>query len=156
MIILGIDPGTAATGYGVIKKARALKCLDCGVIRTSPSQTAAERLKIINNTLSKIIKFQQPEILAMEKVFFAKNLKTALLVSQAEGVILLTAAKKKIPVYQFTPMEIKMTITGYGWAKKERVKKKIEKLLNLEEISKSDDAIDALAAALTYLIKHKI
>lgn len=154
MIILGIDPGTAKTGYGVIRKVKTVKYLDCGVIKTSSSLAAAERLRIINNELSKIIRIYRPEILAMENVFFAKNLKSAKQVTQAEGVILLTAAKKKIPIYQFTPLEIKMAITNYGWAKKIKVQKKIEKMLNLKEVSYSNHAIDALAVALTYLSKN--
>lgn len=154
MIILGIDPGTAKTGYGVIRKVRTLKCLGCGVIETSSSLATAERLRIINNELSKIIRVYRPEILAMENVYFGRNLKSAKPVTQAEGVILLTAAKKKVPVYQFTPLEIKMAITKYGWAKKTRVQKKIEKMLSLEKTPYSNHAIDALAVALTYLFKN--
>jgi len=157
MIIIGIDPGTASTGYGIVKKTRkvkskrgSLKCLDYGLIKTSPSFPTAERLQKLNNELSKLIKRFQPNVLAMENVYFFKNLKTAIPVSQAEGVILLTAAKNKIPVFQFTPLEIKMAITGYGWSKKSQVQKKIKTLLNLKEFPRSDDAADGLAIALTY------
>ncbi len=153
MIILGIDPGTARTGYGVIKKTRNLSCLNYGVIQTTPKLTKGERLKKINNELSKIIKKYQPHFMVMENVYFFKNLKTALPVSQASGVILLTAAKNKIPVREFTPLQVKLTITGNGWAKKEEVQKKLKKILHLKKLPKSDDAADALAIALTYLKK---
>lgn len=161
MIILGIDPGTATTGYGVIKKVGGQKlkgksnfrCLGYGLIKTTPSFLTAERLKKINNELSKIIKKYQPNVLAVENVYFFKNLKTAIPVSQAEGVILLTAAKNRIPVSQFTPSEVKMAVTGFGRAEKEVIQKKIKKTLGLKEQLKSDDAVDALAVALTYFIK---
>jgi len=162
MIILGIDPGMANVGYGVVSKIRSrkskgqskLKCLGYGVIQTSPNFNSAERLKKLNNELSKLIKKYQPNVLAMENVYFFKNLKTAVPVSQAEGVILLTAAKKKIPVREFTPLQVKSAITGFGWAEKARVQKKLKKIFCLKEIPKSDDATDALAIALTYFLKE--
>ncbi len=158
MIILGVDPGIATIGYGIIKaknekqKTKSnLKCLGCGLIKTDPSLTAAERLKILNNELNKLIKKYRPEILAVENVYFFKNLKTALPVSQAKGVILLTAAKKKIPVYEFTPLQIKMAVVGYGKAEKEQVQKMIKLLLNLKKAPQSDDVADALGAAICYV-----
>lgn len=160
MIILGIDPGTATTGYGVVKKisggkegVKIFRCLGCGTIKTLPSFPAGERLKKINNELSKLIKKYRPDVLAVEDIYFFKNLKTAVPVSQAKGVILLTAAKNKIPAFQFSPLEVKMTITKFGRAEKEVLQKKIKKTLNLKELPKEDDAADALAVALTYLIK---
>jgi crossover junction endodeoxyribonuclease RuvC len=155
MIVLGIDPGIAKIGYGVIKKTKSLKCLDYGTIKTTPSFTMPERLRILNNKLSHVIKKYQPEILVVENVYFHRNLKTAIPVSQAEGVILLTAAKKKMPVCQFTPLQVKMAITGYGRAKKKRVQKKIKSLLRLKKIPQSDDAVDALAIALTYILRQE-
>lgn len=169
MIILGIDPGTATTGYGIIKTpsfkkdshslrllgSKYLKCLAYGTIKTTPTQATPDRLKKINNELVGLIRKYKPEVLVMENVYFFKNLKTAIPVSQAEGVILLTAAKKKIPVYHFTPLQVKMAITGYGWAEKEKVKRKIKNLLRLKKALKQDDAIDALAIALTYLFKRE-
>ena len=153
MIILGIDPGTATTGFGVVKKVKnGFKCLGYGLIKTVPTISTAERLKKINNELSKLIKKYQPDGLAIENVYFFKNLKTALPVSQASGVILLTAAKNKIPVFEFTPLQVKLAITKFGWAEKGIVQKRLKKLLKLKEVPKSDDAADALAIALTYLI----
>lgn len=156
MIILGIDPGIAKVGYGVVRKIpgsksknrNKMECLDYGLIKTDPSLTTGERLKKINNELDKLIKKCRPKALAVENVYFFKNLKTAMPVSQAKGVILLTAAKKKIPVYEFTPLQVKMMVTGYGKAEKKQVQKMIQVLLDLKEPPKSDDAADALGVAL--------
>lgn len=161
MIILGIDPGIAATGYGLIKiknkrlKIRNnLKCLGYGLIKTSSSVVTPERLKKINNELTKIIKEYQPELMAVERLFFFKNSKTIIPVSQAGGVILLTAAKKKIPVEEFTPLQVKSMVTNDGWASKSEVQKKVKKLLKLKEIPKPDDAADALGVAICSASKH--
>lgn len=161
MIILGIDPGTANTGYGVIKETKAKKpktkaffqCLDYGVIKTFPSSTAPKRLQTINSELNKLIKKHNPEVLAMESLFFCRNLKTAIPVSQAGGVILFTAAKKNIPVHEFTPLQVKLVVSGFGWSEKKVVHQKLKKLLKLKEIPKSDDAADALAIALAFCLK---
>ena len=158
MIILGIDPGLATIGYGVIKKNTgrkpALKYVSCGLIETSPTEVRPERLKKINNELSRLIKKHKPNVLVMENLYFFKNLKTAIPVSQAGGVILLTAAKNNLPVFSFTPLQVKMTVTGFGRAEKTEVQSKIKKLLGLKELPKADDAADALAVALTYIIKE--
>lgn len=158
MIVLGIDPGLATIGYGVVNAKKMncrikknSKCLDYGSIKTSPSQSTAERLKTINNELSRLIKKHQPKIMVVENIYFFKNLKTAMPVSQAKGVILLTAAKKKIPIYEFTPLQIKMIVTGYGKAEKIQVQEKIKAFFGLKDIPKPDDAADALAIALSYV-----
>ncbi len=156
MIIIGIDPGIATTGFGIIKKIKGkknkLKAIDYGCIETSPGFSDGERLKKINNELNKLIKKYQPDVLAVENIYFFKNLKTAMPVSQAKGVILLTAAKKKIPVYEFTPLQVKMTVVGYGKAEKKQVQKMIRVLLDLKEVPKKDDAADALGIALCYAL----
>ena len=155
MIILGIDPGTTNTGYGVIeekriktKRQKFLKCLDYGVIQTSPLLTAEERLKKIHLDLLKIIKKHRPDVMAVENIYFFKNLKTAMPVSQAKGVILLAAAQKKITVHEFTPLQAKMAITGHGRAKKHQIQEIIKLLLNLKKTPSPDDAADALAIAI--------
>lgn len=151
MIILGIDPGTATIGYGVVRKyktKKGFKALGYGLIKTSSDLPDAERLRRINNRLSKVIKKHKPNILAVEKIFFFRNSKTAFSVSQAKGVILLTAAKKRVPVYEFTPLEMKLVVAGYGRASKEEVQKKIKKHLKLKEIPKPNDAADALGIAI--------
>lgn len=168
MIILGIDPGTASTGYGIIKTSHdcqstkitqikgIFECLGYGLIKTSPDLPTGERLKKLNNELSKIIKKYRPEILAIESLYFFKNFKTAIPVSQASGVVFLTAAKNNIPVFSLTPPQVKMTIAGHGWAEKEKVQEQMKKILGLKEIPKPDDAADALAIALTYFLKNNL
>ncbi len=157
MIILGIDPGTATTGYGVVmaknlnrKTKDNFRCLGYGAIRTKPTSTTPDRLKQINNELDKLIRKHHPKIMAVENIFFFKNLKTAMPVSQAKGVILLTAAKKNLPVCELSPPQIKMLVTGSGKAEKIQVQKKIKSFFGLKEIPKPDDAADALAIALAY------
>lgn len=157
MIILGIDPGTATTGFGAVKKIKKrkggskseLKCLDYGLIKTDPSLSDGERLRKIYNHLNRLIKKYKPKIVAVEKIYFFKNLKTAIPVAQARGIILLAAAKKKIPVVESTPLQIKMAITGYGRAEKKQVQRMIKKLLNLKKLP-PDDAADALGVAICY------
>jgi len=168
MIILGIDPGTASTGYGIIKISHShqstkisqikgtFECLDYGLIKTSPEFSTGDRLKKLSNELSKMIKKYRPEILAIESLYFFKNFKTAIPVSQASGVVFLTAAKNNIPVFSLTPPQVKMTIAGHGWAEKEKVQKIMKKILGLKEIPKPDDAADALAIALTYFLKNNL
>jgi len=162
MIILGVDPGTATTGYGVIrvknlksKDKGNFKCLSFGSIKTSPSSVMPERLKEINNKLNKIIREYRPRVLAVENLFFFKNLKTAMPVSQAKGVIMLTAAKNSVPVYEFGPMQIKKMVTGSGKAEKKQVQKKVKAIFGLKELPKPDDAADALAIALTYVFSKR-
>ena len=159
MIILGIDPGLATTGYGVINqkeknKKPVFECVKYGIIKTEPDLAIPERLRIIYNDLSKLIALHQPQALVMENIFFFKNVKTIIPVSQAQGVILLAAAKKKLQVYRFTPLEVKMTITGFGRAEKKDIQNEIKRILGLEEIPKPDDAADALSVAATYLIRQ--
>jgi crossover junction endodeoxyribonuclease RuvC len=156
MVIMGIDPGTATTGFGVIKKIQnpktktqnKLTCLGYGVIRTEPTFSPGERLKKIHYELNRLIIKYRPKILAVENVYFFKNLKTAMPVSQAKGVILLAAAKKNVPAYEVTPLQVKMAVAGYGKAEKKQVQKMIKVLLSLEEQPKSDDAADALGVAI--------
>lgn len=168
MIILGIDPGTATTGYGVIKikpqKSRlanttritwTVEYLDDGIIVTDARQPVEQRLKKLHLGMSRIIKEYQPDVLVVEKLFFYKNLKTALPVSEARGIILLAAAQNKIEIKQYTPLEIKMTICGYGRADKKQVQRMVKEILKLKEIPKPDDAADALAVAACYFFATK-
>lgn len=151
MVILGIDPGTALTGYGLIKKVgKELKCLDYGCIKTSPQDSPALRLKESEKELNKIIRKHHPNTAAIEDIFFFKNLKTAMKVSQAKGVILLTLAKKNIPISEYTPLQVKMAISGFGRAEKRQVQLMVKILLNLEDIPRPDDAADALAVAICH------
>lgn len=155
MTILGIDPGKAATGWGVIKiksqKSKAknrLECTNYGTIKTTPEFKDPERLRLLFNEMNKLIRDYKPDVLAIEKLYFFKNLKTAIGVSQAKGVILLTGSKKKLPIHEFTPLQIKISITGYGRAKKVQVQKMVKELLNLKKIPRPNHAADALGAAI--------
>jgi crossover junction endodeoxyribonuclease RuvC len=150
MIILGIDPGTATTGFALIKKLTNNKyeVVDFGVISTDKNLSDAERLKIISTDLKEIIKKYKPERAGVEKLFFTNNQKTAITVSQARGAILLAIEEEKIPLHEFTPLQVKSTICGYGSASKKQVQYMIKHTFKLKEIPKPDDAADALAIAL--------
>lgn len=149
MVILGIDPGTATTGYGLIEKnSDVISHLKHGIISTKPQTNAGPRLLQIFQELQRLIKKSQPDLIAVEKLFFFKNLKTALPVSEARGVILLSAAQQKKPVIELTPLQVKMGICGYGRADKKQVQKMVREILKLKKIPKPDDAADALAVAL--------
>ncbi|MDP2930610.1 MAG: crossover junction endodeoxyribonuclease RuvC [bacterium] len=158
MIIIGIDPGVATIGWGALKKSKNdLELIDYGVIVTSPKQTTGERLLKLYKEISALIKRLKPDVLVVEKLFFFKNLKTAMPVSEARGVILLAAANQKIKVIELTPLQIKMGVCGYGRADKQQVQKMVKEILDLEKIPKPDDAADAIAAALcgAYSLKNR-
>ncbi|MFH1661585.1 MAG: crossover junction endodeoxyribonuclease RuvC [Candidatus Falkowbacteria bacterium] len=149
MIILGIDPGIADTGYGIIKKeGDKLLCLDYGSIKTRAGERLPDRLEIINKKLDKIIKKYNPNLISVEELFFCNNAKTAIIVGQARGVVLLTAKQNNVPITEFTPLQVKQAVSAYGKASKLQVQKMVKLLLNLEEIPKPDDASDALAIAI--------
>lgn len=146
-LILGIDPGTAATGWGLIKN---LQLIDYGCIKTDKETLPDKRLHQIHLALSRIIRKHKPDLMAIESIFFFKNAKTIISVSQAQGVILLTAAKSKIPTVTYTPLQIKQVLTKYGRSDKNEISKKVKKMLCLKEIPKPDDAADALAIAICH------
>jgi len=149
MVILGIDPGTAIVGYGVILKEKSrLSLIDYGIIATDKSLTQADRLVIIKKEIGKIIKKYQPQAMAVEELFFFKNLKTAIKVAEARGAILVTGKDAGLAIREFTPLEVKIATVGYGRAKKAQVQKMVKAILNLEEIPRPDDAADALAVAI--------
>lgn len=148
MIILGIDPGTAATGYGIIRQQSELKAVGYGCIKTSQKLSTAERLKKTHQGIAKLIKKHKPDIIAIEDIFFFKNLKTVIKVSQARGAALLSASQMKIKVAEYTPLQVKQAVTSYGRADKAQVQKMVKILLRLKEIPKPDDAADALAVAI--------
>jgi crossover junction endodeoxyribonuclease RuvC len=151
MRILGIDPGTATVGYGVIESAHPSelpKVLGYGCILTDKKDPAEKRLAVINRDLRHLIRKYKPHTAAVEKIFFYKNQKTAIAVAQARGVILLTLAQEKIVVAELTPLQVKQTITNFGRAEKKQVQYMVKQLLGLKVIPKPDDAADALALAL--------
>ncbi len=149
-IILGIDPGIADTGFGVITvdEVNKIECLEYGSIKTSSKLELPERLLILFEELEKIIKKYKPEIVSVEELFFNKNVSTALIVGQARGVVLLTAVKNGLPTKHYTPLQVKQAVSAYGKADKIQVQKMVKLLLNLKEIPKPDDAADALAVAI--------
>ncbi len=149
MIILGIDPGFARTGYGIIEeKNKNLRVLDYGCLSTPAGLIFEKRLEKIHAGLEKLIKKFKPDVCAVEKIFFCKNTKTAIDVGQARGVVILTAAEKNLEIREFTPLQVKQSLTGYGKAEKQQIQKMVKIILNLNEIPKPDDAADALALAI--------
>jgi len=148
-IILGIDPGLADTGFGIIKSENGnLKPLVYGSIKTKKGLKLTERLETISKELDKLIKEYQPELAGIEKLFFGRNVTTAISVGQARGVVLLGLATNKIPVIEFTPLQVKQTVTGYGGADKKQIQQMVKTILHLDQIPKPDDAADALAIAI--------
>jgi len=154
--ILGIDPGTATTGFGVVSLDKnKIKYINCGYIATQSKDAPADRLLIIAESLEKIIKEYTPEVAAVENLFFAKNRATALAVAQARGVILSTLAKHKLVLKEYTPLQIKQALTGYGRADKQQIQKMVKSVLCLEKVPKPDDSADALAVAICAAYNHK-
>ncbi|HBA36793.1 TPA: crossover junction endodeoxyribonuclease RuvC [Candidatus Falkowbacteria bacterium] len=148
-IILGIDPGIADTGYGVIKvESGKLTCLTYGSIKTRVGTPLIARLEILHRELDKIIKKYRPELVAIEQLFFNKNVRTALIVGQARGVVLLTVSQNKLPLIDCTPSQVKQAVTAYGQANKKQVQKMVKIILGLKELPEPDDAADALAVAV--------
>src|SRR3989338_4619237 len=149
MIILGIDPGDTFIGYGVIKKSGSkLSLVDCGCVKTKTGDRAGEKLHELEKKLAKIILKHKPELCGVEDIFFFKNLKTAIKVAQARGVILATCRRYNIEISEFTPLQIKQAVTGYGQAQKKQVQKMVGLILKLDEPITQDDAADAVAAAI--------
>lgn len=149
--ILGIDPGTGILGFGVIDVDDRGKAtlVDGGVIRTPAHQADSDRLITIYDELHEIITELKPTVMSVEKLFFAQNVTTAMSVSQARGVVLLCGKQHGMELYEYTPLQIKMAITGYGKADKKQVQEMVRVILALDEVPKPDDAADAIAAALT-------
>ena len=164
MIILGIDPGTAITGYGVIKSmgGNRYSLVDYGSIRTPAKLPMPERLDLLHQGALQLLLTYQPNQVAIEKLFFNRNITTAIPVGQARGVLLLAAAQQKLQVAEYTPLQVKQAVVGYGRAEKEQIKYMVARLLKMKAPPKNDDAADALAIAIThaffaqsYHYKHK-
>lgn len=153
MVILGIDPGTAITGYGAVEYARSrCRALGYGSIRTEASQSTPERLLQIYNNINDLIELYKPEALSVERLFYGRNVQSAMAVGQARGVIILCAAQHGVPVYEYTPTAVKLGVTGEGRATKEQVQYMIRALLNLDEVPRPDDVADALALAICHAL----
>ncbi|MBW3568728.1 crossover junction endodeoxyribonuclease RuvC [Candidatus Parcubacteria bacterium] len=151
MKILGIDPGTGILGFGVIEAdGNRASLLDGGVIKTPVNQESSVRLKTIFDELTEIIKQHKPEVMAVEKLFFAQNVTTAMTVAQARGVVLLCGQQNGLSVFEYTPLQIKQALTGYGRAEKKQIQEMVRVVLKLKDIPKPDDCADALATAICH------
>lgn len=156
MRILGVDPGIARTGWGVIEvESSKFKVQSYGCIETSANVEPSERLRQIYVKLTDIIKEYKPDAMAVEELFFNTNAKTAFIVGQARGVVLLASAKQNVAVAIYTPLQVKMAVTGYGRAEKDQIGQMVKTLLKLKKIPKPDDVSDALAVALTHAFSRK-
>jgi crossover junction endodeoxyribonuclease RuvC len=156
VIILGIDPGTAITGWGVVNCNSSIpNLIEYGHILTHAKTPLADRLDIIHKNLTEIIKKHKPSAIAVEELFFSKNVKTAIAVGHARGVILLTSKQSGIEVFEYTPLEVKQAVAGYGLADKSQMQKMVKCLLKLDHIPTPDDANDALAIALCHNNRRK-
>lgn len=147
--ILGIDPGIARMGWGVVEETRGkARAVDYGCFETEKNTAHEERLAAVHQELTRLIKKYRPDRVAVEKLFFSKNVKTALAVGEARGVILMTCAALGVPTVEISPKEVKQALTGYGQADKQQMQKMVQLMLGLKELPKPDDAADALAIAV--------
>lgn len=148
-IILGIDPGLADVGFGVIRQnGNEIELLEYAGVRTRSDLAPETRLKKISDKLSEIIKKQKPDVAAIEQIFFCKNIKTALLIGQARGALMLTLGNARIPVLEYTPLQVKQALTSYGRASKNQIQQMVKLILKMPEAPKPDDVADALAIAI--------
>jgi crossover junction endodeoxyribonuclease RuvC len=149
VVVLGIDPGTAATGYGIVERAGSrLRVLDYGCLETQPAQALAVRLMAIHQSVTQLIALHRPQMVGVERLFFNRNVQTAFAVGQARGVVLLAAAQGGVPVFEYGPHEVKMAVTGYGRADKRQVQRMVQAVLGMDALPRPDDAADALAVAI--------
>ncbi len=151
MVILGIDPGFAITGYGIVKyEGNKFSVLDHGAITTKSGSVFAERLLEIDKGMERLINTFKPDAISVEELFFNKNIKTAIMAAHGRGTVLTAAARSGIYVSEYTPLQVKQAVTGYGRADKAQVQQMVKAILNLKEIPKPDDAADALAVAICH------
>ena len=157
MIIMGIDPGFAITGYGIVEyEKNAFNLKDYGVIVSEASMNLPERLLLLSMKLEELINAYSPDAVSVEELFFNRNIKTAMNVGHGRGVALLTAAKMGIEVFEYTPLQVKQAVVGYGRAEKHQMQQMVKLILNLKEIPKPDDAADALAVAICHGHSYKM
>jgi crossover junction endodeoxyribonuclease RuvC len=158
MLVLGIDPGTATTGYGLVRETeeRDFEVVDFGVILTPARMAPEKRLLLLHERLLEILLLHRPDSGAVEKLFFQRNVTNAIAVGQARGVALLALAKNGVPVVEYTPMEVKQAVTGYGGADKLQIQMMVQAILELKELPRPDDAADALAIAICHVQSHRM
>ncbi|HVQ22400.1 MAG TPA: crossover junction endodeoxyribonuclease RuvC [Candidatus Saccharimonadia bacterium] len=156
MIVLGIDPGTAMTGYGLVERTGSrLRAVDYGCLETPAGMPLPERLLLIQDGLIDLVETHRPDLVAVERLFFNKNVQTAFAVGQARGVALLTAARYGLPVHEYGPHEVKLAVTGHGRAEKLQVQRMVQVVLGLAVLPRPDDAADALAIAICLAHAHR-
>jgi crossover junction endodeoxyribonuclease RuvC len=153
VLVLGLDPGIAITGYGLVEESPEgdLTCIEYGTVTTPAGQPMPSRLLSIDGELRALIERYKPDVVAVEELFFCRNVTTALIVGQARGVAILTAARANVPVREYKPMEVKQAVTGYGRAPKAQVQEMVRLLLNLDHVPQPDDAADAVAVAVCHV-----
>jgi crossover junction endodeoxyribonuclease RuvC len=153
VLVLGIDPGTATTGYGLVEEDDAgdARLVGYGVILTEAGAPMPERLLILHRELTAVLAQARPDAVAVEELFFSRNVSTALTVGQARGIVLLSAAQAGVPVYEYKPAEVKQALVGYGGAEKAQIQEMVRLMLGLDEIPRPDDAADAVAVAICHL-----
>ncbi|MCS7247024.1 MAG: crossover junction endodeoxyribonuclease RuvC [Anaerolineales bacterium] len=159
MVVIGLDPGLAITGYGIIcqEESGQLSVIDCGAITTTGSKSGeSERLLLIYRRIVELLALHQPEAGAVERLFFHKNSRSAMAVGQARGVILLALAQQAIPVYEYAPVEVKQALTGYGDSDKRQMQEMIRLRLGLDDLPRPDDVADALAVAICHFQSYRI
>ena len=158
MLVLGLDPGLATTGYGLVRESLDgdLSLVAYGAITTAPGRPLSGRLLAIDRELAALIAAYRPDAVAVEELFFSRNVTTALAVGQARGVVLLGAARAELPVFEYRPMEVKQAITGYGKAPKLQMQEMVRMLLELDRVPQPDDAADAIAVAICHLYSARL
>jgi crossover junction endodeoxyribonuclease RuvC len=152
MLVIGLDPGLATTGYGVVRgDGHHLEVVDYGVVRTPADAPLAQRLMMLHDRITELLERHGPGVAAVEELFFSANAQTAMLVGQARGVLLVTLAQGGLDIVEYTPMQVKQAVTGYGGADKNQVQQMVRVLLSMEELPRPDDAADALAVCICHL-----
>ena len=156
MITLGVDPGTATMGFGVVQGDGDPELLEHGVVKTRSTEPMPERLLQLFDGLNQVIADHRPDVMAVEQLFFARNVTNALAVGQARGVVLLAGAQHGIPVFEYKPSEVKLAVAGHGAADKQQVQSMVQLILSLDAIPHPDDAADALAVAICHVYSSRL
>ena len=157
MVIMGIDPGFAITGYGIVKyEGNKFSLIRYGTVLTNSGEPFAQRLMRLDNEICAIIEMYRPDAVAVEELFFNRNIKTAITAAHGRGIALVAAARCGVEVFEYTPLQVKHAVVGYGRADKAQVQQMVRAILNLSEIPKPDDAADALAAAICHAHSHRL
>lgn len=157
MLILGIDPGTARLGFGLVENGqKKLKFIAAGCLETTKEMATGDRLNFLYEEVGKVIKLHKPDVLAIEQLFFGINSRTAMAVGQARGVVLAVAAKHKVPIFEYQGLSVKFAVAGSGRADKKQIQESVRKILSMKEIIKPDDAADGLAIAIAHHLKTHV